>query len=347
MKYCIVTLFALAWSFTSVAQTSLKGSVQRIKVHSRNLEGNLAGDSPDRDVSIYLPPSYKKDAKRRYPVIYFLHGFTDNDAKWYGFEKHWINMPLIADSIFSAAAAKEMIIVTPNGFNRFEGSMYSNSVTTGNWEDFIAYELVNYMDAHYRTIAKASSRGLAGHSMGGYGSMRIGQNHPEVFSSLYLLSPCCLAPTSNIAYNQGIEKMIGSVKTFDDVKNADFFTKIIFACSAAWSPNAANPPLYIDLPSKDSAKQAMVEAKWSANKPLVTLHQHIPELKKIHAIAFDAGDKDEEIAHSIKLLDSTLKQYRIDHTYEEYEGDHVNRIAERIETKMLPFFSEKLSFDMK
>jgi S-formylglutathione hydrolase FrmB len=70
--------------------------------------------------------------------------------------------------------------------------MYSNSVTTGNWEDFIAKELVSYIDKHYRTIAKAESRGLSGHSMGGYGALRIGQKNPGVFSSIYLLSPCCL-----------------------------------------------------------------------------------------------------------------------------------------------------------
>jgi S-formylglutathione hydrolase len=71
------------------------------------LEGNLSGDSPDCDVSIYLPPSYKKDPKRRYPVVYFLHGFTDSDAKWYGFQKHWINLPEIVDSVFNAGGAKE------------------------------------------------------------------------------------------------------------------------------------------------------------------------------------------------------------------------------------------------
>jgi S-formylglutathione hydrolase len=89
--------------------TSLKGSVQRIKVHGKGLEGNLSGDSPDRDVSIYLPPSYKSSPQKRYPVVYFLHGYTDDDAKWYGFQKHWINLPRIVDSVI-AAGGKEMIL---------------------------------------------------------------------------------------------------------------------------------------------------------------------------------------------------------------------------------------------
>ena len=69
-------------SLPVTAQKNMKGTVERIKVHGKLLEGNLEGDSPNRDVSVYLPASYKKDSKRRYPVIYFLHGFTDDDAKW-------------------------------------------------------------------------------------------------------------------------------------------------------------------------------------------------------------------------------------------------------------------------
>src|SRR3954452_4101310 len=197
----------------SQLQSKFKGNVERIKVHGKGLEGNLEGDSPDREVSIYLPPGYKKNAKKRYPVIYFLHGYTDNDAQWYGFVKHWINMPAIVDSVFASGSAKEMIIVTPNAYTRYQGSMYSNSVSTGNWEDYIAKELVAYIDAHYRTIPQAESRGLAGHSMGGYGTMRIGQKHPEIFSSIYLLSPCCMIPGNNIPRDSGAIAKLEAVQT--------------------------------------------------------------------------------------------------------------------------------------
>ena len=67
-----------------------------------------------------------------------------------------------------------MILVMPNAMNAFGGSMYSNSVTAGDWEGYGADDLVAYMDKNYRTIATREGRGLAGHSMGGYGTMRIG-----------------------------------------------------------------------------------------------------------------------------------------------------------------------------
>jgi enterochelin esterase-like enzyme len=90
-------------------------------VHGKGLEGNLEKDSANRYVSVYLPASYKNNPKRRYPVVYFLHGYTDDDAKFYGFSKHWMNMVPILDSVFAEGKAKEMIIVTPNAYTRFQG----------------------------------------------------------------------------------------------------------------------------------------------------------------------------------------------------------------------------------
>src|SRR5690606_10877355 len=106
---------------------------ERIVVHSTALEGNLSGDSPDREVSVYLPPSYASHPDRRYPVVYMLHGFTDSDAQWFGLVDHWIDLPETLDEAFADEALGEVIVVMPNAYNRFKGSMYSNSVTVGDW----------------------------------------------------------------------------------------------------------------------------------------------------------------------------------------------------------------------
>ncbi len=336
-------LFMFLQSYSQQKQIA-KGEVQRIKVHGKGLEENLEGDSTDRSVCVYLPASYKTDRKRRYPVIYFLHGYTDDDAKFFGFSKHWMNLVPILDSVFANGGAKEMIIVTPNAYTRYQGSMYSNSITTGDWEDFIAKELVAFIDSHYRTIAQASSRGLSGHSMGGYGGLRIGEKYPDVFSSIYLLSPCCIMSPMNEAQPPPSFFRADSIKTFAEFEKADFGTKAVFASAAAWSPNPGLPPFYADLPVKNGMIQPMVQAKWAANRPLTTLDQYISNLKKLKAIAFDAGTRDQNIAVSIKVLDAELNKYGIGHIFEIYEGDHINRVAERIEKKMLTFFSDNLSF---
>jgi S-formylglutathione hydrolase len=345
-----ITLTAILFSIAffgsmNKAASQTKGTVERIKVYGRSLEGNLAGDAAERDVSIYLPPSYHKDTKRRYPVVYYLHGFTDNDAKVYGLEPHWMSMPEVLDAVFANNPANEMIFVTPNAFTKFSGSMYSNSATVGNWEEYIAHDLVSYIDKNYRTIAQASSRGLAGHSMGGYGSLRIGQKYPDVFSGIYLMSPCCLSPGDNTGPTVEVRSRHESIRSFEELDKADFFTKAAFASAAAWSPNPGNPPFYLDLPYKDGQMQPLITAKWHANQPLVTLDQHIFNIRKLKAIAFDAGADDKGIANSIKVLNKALKGYNIQHFYEEYDGDHINKIAERIGSKVVPFFVENLSFE--
>ena len=345
-----IFLIAVLTIFTALPALSQnagarKGTVERIKVHGEGLEGNLSGDSPDREVSVYLPAGYKANPKKRYPVVYLLHGFTDSDAKLYGFEKHWMNLPDVLNKSFAEGNKKEMIFVTPNAFTRFSGSMYSNSATTGNWEDFVAKELVAYIDKNYRTIPQAASRGLAGHSMGGYGALRIGQKYPEVFSSLYLLSPCCLEPYSNAPQDSAARARLQAIQTQADLDKADFFTKIVFASAAAWSPNPQKPPFYLDLPLENGQEKPLVLAKWTANRPLATIDQHIFNIKKLNALAFDAGKEDRGIAASIKELDKVLDSYGIKHEYEEYDGNHINRVAERIGVNLLNFFSENLAFE--
>ena len=157
------------------------GTKERIKVYSHALEGNLVNDPVERDATVYLPPSYESSTHRHYPVLYMLHGFTDNDSQWFGWEDHWINLHEVIDQSFAEGKTKEMIVVMPNAYNRFKGSMYSSSVAIGDWETFISRELVAYIDSNYRTLPQVESRGLAGHSMGGYGTLRLGMKFPARF----------------------------------------------------------------------------------------------------------------------------------------------------------------------
>ncbi|HEX9004456.1 MAG TPA: alpha/beta hydrolase-fold protein [Blastocatellia bacterium] len=356
ISHSITRAFRLAACLVLIAATSLplaprtnaqakQGTVERIKVHAKSLEGNLSGDSPDRDVSIYLPPSYKTEKNRRYPVVYMLHGFTDSDAQWFGVVKHWINLPEVINKAIADGNTREMIVVMPNGFTRFKGSMYSNSVTVGDWETFVSKELVGYIDSHYRTLAQASSRGLAGHSMGGYGTMRLGMKTQDVYSSIYALSPCCMDPTRPNPGIKQLMKTVEAVKTDEDVKKQSFFGVAMLASAAAWSPNPKNPPLYIDLPFRDGEVLPDILARQHANATLIAIHQYIPNLKRLKAIGLDAGTKDAGISGATKELDKILTDYGIAHVYESYDGDHLNRIAERLQTKTLPFFSRNLAFE--
>lgn len=322
----LVFALACAAPFAALAQ----GTVEQMTVHGKSLVGNLIGDSPDRNVSVYLPQSYAANKRQRYPVIYFLHGYTDSDEKWWRTPSHWIQFPAVLDK-----AGAEFIVVMPNAYNAFQGSMYSSSVTIGDWETFVAKELVTAIDAKYRTLAKVESRGIAGHSMGGYGAVRIGMRHPHVFSAVYMLSPCCMEPVPS-----GSSKA-GTVRSMADFAQQDFGTKATLARAAAWSPNPQKPPLFLDLPVGD--QQAEVLARWSANAPLAMVHQYTANLKRLKAIGFDAGDQDRGIAATCVALHGVLDAYGIAHAYAQYEGNHINRVAERIEKVAMPFFAQHLA----
>src|SRR5450756_2568311 len=150
-------------------------SVERIKIHGQALEGNLEGDAVDRDVIVFLPPGYAYEKSRRYPVVYALHGYSIGAEQW----SHEIHVPQTIEGTF-AQGAKEMIVVLPDSKTVHNGSMYSSSITTGDFYIFICHGMFDYLDAHFRTLPSRMSRGLVGHSIGGYGASRIGIKHPDV-----------------------------------------------------------------------------------------------------------------------------------------------------------------------
>jgi enterochelin esterase-like enzyme len=312
--------------------------VEHIKVHGAALEGNLEGDAVDRDVIVFLPPSYAKNKTQRYPVVYALHGYSIGAEQW----THEIHVPQTIEGAF-AQGAKEMIVVLPDSKTIHNGSMYSSSVTTGDFENFIAHDVVAYIDAHYRTIPKRLSRGLVGHSMGGYGATRIGMKHADVFGSLYIMSPCCLSARPAGRANPEMEKKLEAVKSAEDSAKLSFMERAQLASAAAWSPDPKNPPLYLDLASKDGVVQPDVLAKWAANAPLAFIDQYIGGLRRYRAISIDVGDQDGLKGDTEKLHD-VLDKYAIANGFEIYSGTHTSAVADRFQNHVMPFFSKNLCF---
>ncbi|HVW84193.1 MAG TPA: alpha/beta hydrolase-fold protein, partial [Bryobacteraceae bacterium] len=240
-----------------------------------------------------------------------------------------------------AQGAQDMIVVLPDSKTVHNGSMYSSSVTTGDFERFIAHDVVAYIDAHYRTIPKRTSRGLAGHSMGGYGASRIGMKHSDVFGSVYIMSPCCMTARGAGPVNPETEKALEAVRTAADSAKLPFGLRAQLASAAAWSPDPKNPPLYLDLPTKNGVVDKDVIAKWAANAPLAFVDQYIGNLHQYRAIAIDVGDQDGLKAGAAKLHE-ILDEYGIANSFEIYSGTHTSAVADRFQNHVLPFFSKNL-----
>jgi S-formylglutathione hydrolase len=335
-------------------RSSTTSTLDDLQVPAPALAGNLLGDPTRQHVFVYLPPSYKKEAAKRYPTLYLLHGYTGRPEDWIKDAYQGMSLQSEMDSLIAKGISAEMIVVVPNGRNAYLGSFYMNSEVTGNWEDYIVRDVVKYVDGRYRTLARSTSRGIAGHSMGGYGAFMIAMKHPDIFGATYALSPCCLGLDGDLSGDNRAWLQAGKVSTRDVFSRQpptfdDFFVNAMIALSAALSPNRNRGPLNVDFPfiEKDGFRAANEAAygAYRAKMPLYLVEQHRTNLMKLRGIFFDVGDL-EEFSH-IKLttakLSWELSQRQIAHTFEIYKGgSHGNKIRERFHAKLVPFFSSVL-----
>jgi len=339
----------------SIAPAAAAGRLVEIKVPAPSLKGNLLGDPTEQSAAVYLPPSYDASPARRYPTLYLLHGFLGNNRAWTKGGYQGMSLQPLMDEMIKSGKIREMIVVAPNGWNAYRGAFYTNSSVNGNWEDYIFRDLVQNIDANYRTIPKAESRGIAGHSMGGYGAVTLGMKHPDVFSAVYALSPCCLGMEGDFTSenNPAWLKTI-RLTSRDQLKPQpqsldDFYPIGFIAISAAFSPNPEHAPFYVDFPYQERdgrlEKNESAYARWRAKMPLYMINENKDNLLRLRGIVIDYGQKEEfsHIRITSQLFSKALAEQNIPHVFEMYEGgDHGSKIRQRFETRVLQFFSEKL-----
>jgi len=326
--------------------TVLKDHSPVVMVHSPGLENNLLGDSPDREVRIYLPPDYFSNTSKHYPVVYLLHGFLSDHNFWYeGLNDIEMNIEVILNTLIQEGVIDPMIVVAPNSYNRYYGSKYTNSSTAGQWEDFITQDVVQYIDDHYRTIPERDSRGIGGVSMGGYGAIKIAMKHPEMFGVLYSASAAVLC-FEDVFF--GIHKQyLITASQLESFNNSDLFIyhPNVTACVAsapAYAPNPNVPPFYGDFPiTANGEKIDSTWQRWLQHDPYAMLSSYQDNLKQINAIMIDCGDSDEFLASNEKFSQA-LTGYGITYTFEEFIGGHTDRVDERFSSVGFPFFSDHL-----
>lgn len=336
-------LGCLLFLFLSHVKAQPMGRVDRIEFTAKTLL-NTGGENPTRHVSIYLPPQYDEHTSQRYPVIYYLHGFLNNDIIQPG-------MKSILDKGITSGKIKPFILVIPDQKTIFDGSFYSNSSLTGNWADFTGIELVQYIDTHYRSIPSRSSRGIAGHSMGGYGAIRMAMLFPDVFSSMYALSPGLLAMVKEFGPNSSSFRELQQIKTVEELQKT-YYPRVLVAVARAWSPNPNKPPFYCDLPFTYENNTLVIDKKtlalWEKNMPVYSVGEYTSALRQLKAIKLDWGRNDApRFPLQIGQFSQRLENLGINHFAEEYIGDHGNKIWSedgRVLNDLLPFFNDYLQF---
>ena len=357
----VVVLFAFvalrAQSTASASAPSPREStLERLTFHAAALERNPLGDPADQPVLVYLPPAYAAEPARRFPVVYLLHGLGMKPADW---ERSGPGHPPLSTAITSALRAgtipSELIVVYANGANAHVGSLYMNSSIAGRWEDALVRDLVAWVDARYRTLPQAASRGVTGLSMGGFGALRFGFLHPDIFSAVYALSPAFIGFAAEFGPDNPTMVAVPGITSYAELQRHVATTRIrenyaglLYLCAAALSPNPDAQPLPIDYPFivRDGrlVPNPPVHARWQAAMPLTMLDTQLTNIRRLRAIGFDVGSSDHlrHIPITVRALDRELTTRGIAHTFSEFPGGHTNRSQERLVEHALPFLARHL-----
>lgn len=331
--------------------TPKNGGDGTITIAAPSLENNVIGESTQRNLYIYLPANYSSSSTPL-PVIYYLPGFSVTG---------------ILDIISPAAFQQKVnglnpsILVVVSGVNRFGGSFFTNSPVTGNWADFVAKDVVDYVDNNYRTIVHKSARGIAGHSMGGFGALDLAMKNPGIFGSVFSLAPGLVGAdgidsTQMFYYNYHIRDFLSSTASINSLSAQDALAVLSrnvnnfdIAYGMAFAPKSTPP--YFEYPYTLSGgslvRNDAIFVKWESGFGNVRAEvaNFKSNLLALNGIGLDCATNDEYywIVQGCDFYDAELSANGIPHSYTTHQGRHQGLLPSRILDVMLPFFSQRLA----
>ena len=283
---------------------------------AQSVVGNTTNQPSSVPVRVFLPPSYHTHPDRRFPVIYFLHGYGSRTSITQNIEE--------LDDIMTAKTMQEFIIVEPTSANAF----YANSLAKGKWEDAIVKDLVGWTDAQFRTVAQPSARGITGFSMGGFGSLYLGLRHPEVFQAVFSMAPGLVDDDA--------------LKTMKESWNETIMNDY----AMSFAPDPANPakgliPKFDGSPEDEAILQQWREGFGHIEKKVAAYQA---SGKRLAGLGLFVGTHDSYrwLIQGTKRLDQILNREGIPHRFELTENDH-SFSEDYIATRIIPFFSFYLS----
>jgi enterochelin esterase family protein len=330
----------------------MNGKLQIETISSIVLKDNPLGDPRRREIPVYLPPSYGTKRGRRYPVIYYLPGFTGTGRGTVNYNPWKETLVERFDRLIETGKAHEAILVIADGFTAYGGSQYLNSSATGRYEDFIVYEMVGYIEDKFAAHRAPEGRALLGKSSGGYGALTLGMRHPGVFGHVashsgdVAFETCYAAdfPKLCVAVDKhggSLQRLVADFRRSRDKAGFGHETINVLGMSSCYSPNPKSP-LGFDVPV-DVRTGALIPAvwkRWEALDPLHAAARHAGALARLKTLWFDAGVRDEFYLHlGARRLADLLKRLKVKHSYEEHAFGHMD-MASRLDVS-LPLLSRR------
>jgi len=311
-----------------------QGTVKVLQHESQILKGNPLGDKHVRDLYLYLPPDYERSDKK-FPVVYCLTGFTGRGKMFLNDNAFAPNLAERMDKLISGGTIRPMIAVLPDCFTYYGGSQYINSSATGDYEDYLTQEIIEFVDGNFRTIRDKNSRAVMGKSSGGYGALIMAMRHADKFG--------LACSTSGDAYfefcyfpgiAEGFRAIKGEPKALiekfwreTERKGKDDFTALnTIGMSACYAPNDT-AEIGFDLPFDLETGEIRwdVWARWLEHDPVRLVEKSVEKLKSLKLLFIDAGTRDEfHLDLGAKILCRRLKEFDIPFLTEEFDDGHFN-----------------------
>lgn len=314
---------------------SLRGKLQIETVSSVVLKDNPLGDPRRREVPVYLPPSYGAKRGARYPVLFYLPGFTGTGRGAVNYNPWKETIVERLDRLIAEGKAREAILVIPDGFTAYGGSQYLNSTATGRYTDHVVYELVGFVEDKFAAMRGPEGRALLGSSSGGFGALTLGMRHPEVFGHVAAHSAdagfdACYAtdfPKVCAALQKwggSVEKFLAEFRAARDKTRYDHAVVNAIGMASCYSPDPKSR-LGFELPFDTRTGELLPAAwrKWEAHDPVHACRKHSASLARLKTLFFDAGTRDEfHLQLGARRLSAALKKLRVKHAYQEHGFGH-------------------------
>jgi putative esterase len=283
--------------------TELAGELHRDTIDSTLLRGNPLGDPHERPLWVYTPPGYS-DSDSRWPTVYVIQGYTGHLSMWNNRMPYRQPFPETADAVFASGEAPGCIVVYVDAWTAYGGSQFVDSPGTGPYHSYLCDEVVPWVDARYRTLARPESRAITGKSSGGFGAMITPMLRPDLFGALATHAGDALY---EYCYLNGFAKATRLLREYDgDIQRwwADFrsrtsFTKeadnellILLGCTACFSADDDGTP---QLPF-DPVTGVLIPERWQRWldwDPVRMVDKYADALRSQQAIWIDAGTRDE------------------------------------------------------
>lgn len=314
-----------------------------IQVRSRALSHNPLHDPALRSVAIFVPSSFTNGMS--VPIIYYLPGYGSSSEDFIKNPKKWLALIQKVSSRITP-----MLLAVVDGRTKWGGSQYLNSPAQGNYADYVCEDIVQAVERRYLPPANGMRRIIAGHSSGGFGALRLGMSHQELFDGVIALSPDSDFPVSHLPLVRRPDvtnvplaeiRLIASGKT-PVPRNGDLL--YMLGLSAAYAPRGRSYPGQFEwLYDAQGRFRKDVWQRWLQNDPLTIVQENPHAFLASQKIYLDGAAHDEYFANiGAKCIYEIIHRGPAKSTFYEPPGRHGDHLPERLERGLAWLFGQPL-----